>query len=248
MTPADEFYIGYEPSMPPALARRVRAAVVIAATVMVAVAGLIVCTQRPLARVAFDYGHHQRWTGLLVRSPAPAVLVPTAHGVGWFWLVGRGKHGADEAIESVPDGWVQIVGTLISRDPWRMIEVSAASPAAAPGETPQGSLAPDTPGHEVTLHGEIVDSKCFLGVMNPGERVVHRDCAIRCLSGGVPPMLAYRDEEGRDSLAVLVDAHGRLLHDALHHAVGRPVRANGRLFRLNGQPVLQLASVSGDAP
>jgi len=248
MMPNDEFYIGYEPSMPPGLARRVRAVVLIAAVVIAAAAALIVRTQRPLASASFDYGNHQSWTGLLVRAPAPALLVPTAHGVGWFWLVGRGKHGADTVIGLVPDGWVEVAGTLISRDPWRMIEVVAVSRAAAPGRAPPVPVAPETAGHEVTLRGEIVDSKCFLGVMNPGERLVHRDCAIRCLSGGVPPMLAYRDDEGRDGLAVLVDAHGRRLHDALHHAVGRPISARGRLFSLNGQPVFQLASVSGVAP
>jgi hypothetical protein len=29
----------------------------------------------------------------------------------------------------------------------------------------------------MTLTGEIVDSKCYLGVMNPGQGKVHRDCA-----------------------------------------------------------------------
>ena len=33
----------------------------------------------------------------------------------------------------------------------------------------------------VELTGEIADSKCWLGVMNPGEGTVHRDCARRCL-------------------------------------------------------------------
>ena len=37
----------------------------------------------------------------------------------------------------------------------------------------------------VTLTGEIVDSKCFLGVMNPGNLKPHKACAIRCISGGI---------------------------------------------------------------
>jgi hypothetical protein len=72
--------------------------------------------------------------------------------------------------------------------------------------------------------GEIVDSKCFLGVMNPGERTVHRDCAIRCLSGGVPPMLAYRDAAGTH-LALLLGADA----DLLRRGVGRAVTLSGRL-------------------
>jgi hypothetical protein len=140
---------------------------------------------------------------------------------------------------------VRVSGTLISRDPWRMIEARDVQPARAPADTPPPALEPETEGRIVTLRGEIVDSKCFLGVMNPGERVVHRDCAIRCLSGGVPPMLAFADDRGRVELAVLVDAGGRLLHDAVHDEVGRPVQAHGRLFTINGQPVFQLASLTG---
>jgi hypothetical protein len=126
-----------------------------------------------------------------------------------------------------------------------MIEVASASASAPPDNAPSDPPSADDYGIELTVHGEIVDSKCFLGVMNPGERVVHRDCAIRCLSGGVPPMLSYATEDGRRDLAVLVDARGRLLHDALHHTVGRQLTARGRLFRINDQPVFQLASLAG---
>jgi hypothetical protein len=248
MNDRDEFYIGYEPSMPPGLAGRVRAAVVVVCLLLISVAVVLVVVQRPLAGGSFDYGRRQTWTGLLVRTPAPAILVPTRHGYGRFWLVGRGKHGADAALGPVSEGWVQVIGTLISRDPWRMVEVVSVSRVPAPERTTAVAPEPDTLGRDVTLRGEIVDSKCFLGVMNPGERVVHRDCAVRCLSGGVPPMLAYRDDHGRTDVAVLVDAHGRLLHEAVHDAVGRPVRARGRLFRVNGQPVFQLASIAGGAP
>ena len=245
MSRDDEFYIGYEPGMPPGVARGVRIAVALGALVVLALAVLATAAQRLLAASSFDFGHQQSWTGRLVRTPAPALLVPTAHGDQWFWLVGRGKHGADQAIATAPDGWATVTGTLISRDRWRMIEVASAMASPPPDDAPADPPAAEGGASEVTVSGEIVDSKCFLGVMNPGERVVHRDCAIRCLSGGVPPMLAYATEDGRRQLAVLVDARGRRLHDALHHAVGQPLAARGRLFTINGQPVFQLASLAG---
>jgi hypothetical protein len=46
-----------------------------------------------------------------------------------------------------------------------------------------------------TLIGEIVDSKCYLGVMNPGALIPHRACAIRCISGGIPPVLLVRQSD-----------------------------------------------------
>jgi hypothetical protein len=243
----DEFYIGYEPETPPGIARGVRIAVALAAAAVLALAVVVTAAQRLLAASSFDFGHQQSWTGRIVRTPAPALLVATPHGYQWFWLVGRGKHGAEPAITTTPDGWATVTGTLVSRDRWRMIEVVSAIASQPPDDVPADQPEADGGGREVTLSGEIVDSKCFLGVMNPGERTVHRDCAIRCLSGGVPPMLAYSAEDGRRDLAVLVDPRGRLLHDSLHHYVGQPLLARGRLFAINGQPVFQLASLSGRA-
>jgi hypothetical protein len=241
----DEFYIGYEPALPPGIGRSVRLTVIAVALIVIGIASLLAGVQRPLAASSFEFGTERTWTGWLVRTPAPALIVQTAHGQGRFWLVGRGKRGAETAIGSLPEGWVRVKGTLISRDPWRMIEAREVTPTRAPAPGSPPVLEPTTAARLVTLRGEIVDSKCFLGVMNPGERVVHRDCAIRCLSGGVPPMLAFQDDRGRVDLAVLVDAGGRLLHGAVHDAVGRPVQAHGRLFTINGQPVFQLASLAG---
>ena len=52
-----------------------------------------------------------------------------------------------------------------------------------------------------TFVGELVDTKCFLGVMRPATGKVHRGCAIRCLNGGAPPGLLVRDDLGDSLLA-----------------------------------------------
>lgn len=245
MTPPDEFYIGYEPHLPPGMAGAVRAAVIAAFLVLAAVAVVVTRAQRPLAASSFEYGHHQTWSGWLVLSPAPAIVVPSTSGTRRYWLVGRGKHGAADAIGRVREGWVSVTGTLISRAPWHMIELVSVETSRAPAipAPPPDAHAED--GREVELRGEIVDSKCFLGVMNPGERTVHRDCAIQCLLGGVPPMLAFQDPDGHAALAVLVSADGRLLHDEVRNVVGTPVAVRGRLTRLDGQALLQLTAIAG---
>ena len=88
MTHDDEFYIGYEPVLPPGVARRLRVLVSAAALIMLALAVLLTTVQRPLAASHFDYGGRQAWTGRLVRTPAPALL---AFGSG---MVGAGACGA----------------------------------------------------------------------------------------------------------------------------------------------------------
>jgi hypothetical protein len=73
------------------------------------------------------------------------------------------------------------------------------------------------------LTGELVDTKCYFGVMRPAVGKVHRGCAVRCLSGGIPPGLLVRNGnesstvyllEDRDGLAVKLDPEwaGRNLH------------------------------------
>jgi hypothetical protein len=238
--PDDEFYIGYETVTPPGVWRSVRAWVAAASLLTVAVATFVTMAQRPLAESSFAYGRTQAWSGYLVWAPAPALLVPNGHGFTRYWLVGRGKHGAAAALAGLGDGWVEVRGSEITRDPWRMVEIASSVPASRPVDAPAPPRHDEGQGQPVSLRGEIVDSKCFLGVMNPGERTVHRDCAIRCLSGGVTPMFSYTDAAGTPQLAVIVDAWGTVPPKATRDNVGRILNLDGRLFTVGGVPVLRL--------
>jgi hypothetical protein len=85
---------------------------------------------------------------------------------------------------------------------------------------------------ETTLTGEIVDSKCYLGVMNPAQGKVHRDCAARCISGAIPPAFIVRDASGESHTLMLVGDDGRKLHREILDYVAEPVRISGRLSRV----------------
>ena len=103
---------------------------------------------------------------------------------------------------------------------------------AAETQPPARNLGP------VTVEGEIVDSKCYLGVMNPGQGKVHRDCAARCLSGGIPPLLISSDT-GEQLL--LVDLAGRALdHDVLREFAGEPITIRGELVERGESRMLMI--------
>jgi hypothetical protein len=88
---------------------------------------------------------------------------------------------------------------------------------------------------EMQLTGEIVDSKCFFGVMNPGAGKVHRDCAARFISGGIPPAFLVRDSSG--NVVTLLLAHWK--RDLLDHIdIGEPVTVRGHLVRSAGRLTL----------
>lgn len=225
----DEFYIGYGAATPPSIATRVRRVVAAIATAAAIVAALAVTLHDRLAPARFDFGRPHPVEGTLRRAPYPELESDGRRRL----LVGAGKHGADAALAPIPDGPVRMAATTIARGGVEMLEVVPGTVATGPhaaGATGAGDRAGD-PGREVTLTGEIVDSKCFLGVMNPGEGTVHRDCARMCLRGGIPPALLVRGVRGEEALVLLVGRDGGPIGVALAAMAGVLVDVRGRLVR-----------------
>jgi hypothetical protein len=217
MSRQDEFYIGYAGGIPDRMRRSVRRAAIIAMGAGLAAACVFVSEQRQLADSRFEFGHVRTFTGYLALEPTPVLMVPEGGDTALHWLVAPGKFGAAAALGGTTNGWITLRGTLIAREAWRMIEVQPGSVRADRFAMPAPAASAPR-GRLVVLHGEIVDSKCFLGVMNPGERTVHRDCAMRCLSGGIPAMFAYRDEAG-SHLALLLGATAASLREGVGGAI-----------------------------
>ncbi len=96
--------------------------------------------------------------------------------------------------------------------------------------SPPQAISPVSLGQQ-TLIGEIVDSKCFLGVMNPGALTPHRACAIRCISGGIPPMLLVRQAHGNVSSFLLVSRDDKPVNKQVLNLVAEPVEITGEVER-----------------
>jgi hypothetical protein len=228
MISGDEFYIGYERQVPPGLRCVITRVVITIAAVMVLSAIVSTLAQEPLPDARFDYGNPQTFRGWLTREPIPALHVNDSGRLTRYWLVGQGKFGAAAALEGQRDGSITLDASVIARGEWRMLEI-------VPGSVRRLTDAVDAPREivasprQVQLRGEVVDSKCYLGVMNPGAHAAHRDCAVRCLSGGVPPMFAYRDSDGSSHLAVLVGPGGALLGDRWRRLAGTQRALSGQL-------------------
>jgi hypothetical protein len=239
-----EFYVGYLPKMPPGIRRRVRIAV--AAMILLAIAGaaLFAASQKKFAESYFEFGKPAEFAGTIALQPFPT-LSPTgpampgeSQGVPYL-LVAPGKHGADALLAGWDGKQVRLRGTLIHRFEGRMIELEPASIAEA-GKSPRNRGAWKDLG-EATLSGEIVDTKCFLGVMNPGEGKVHRDCAARCLSGRIPPALVTTDIDGTHRILLLVGEDGKPLPKAAYLAlVGQPVSIQAHAGQLDGLDYLRV--------
>ncbi len=237
MNQPDDFYIGWEAKAAPSIGNTVRK-VVIALLLLALLAPVVLAvSQRMIGASVFEWGTHKTFSGILQAQPYPHLLVSrpgNADGLPRFstyYLVAPWKFGLDQKAIAPFDGKsVTLKGTLIYRDNQTMIEV-------LPGSIQMTNIAATTalpqamPLGKQTLVGEIVDSKCFLGVMNPGQLAPHRACAIRCISGGVPPMLLVRQKDGPAIYLLLVSADGKPVNKQVLDMVAKPLEITGEVER-----------------
>jgi len=227
----NEFYVGYAPKMPIGLRLFLRRVVAALGLLAIAVAVVLLAGQMPFAKSTFEFGQSRSFEGILETTPYPSLLVDRPGAVrdnteySRYLLVAPGKHGADKLFAGMNSKRVHLKGELIYREGQTMIEVELSSVQilanAGPVSAQFHSLG------QVSVSGEIVDSKCYLGVMNPGMGKVHRDCASRCISGGVPPV--FVTSAGDQYL--LVDPHEEPFHrDALREFIGEPISLHGELL------------------
>jgi len=237
MNQPDDFYIGWEAKAAPSIGRTVRKVVMALLLLALLVPVVLAVSQRMIGASVFEWGTHKTFSGILQAQPYPHLLVSrpgNADGLPRFstyYLVAPWKFGLDQKAIAPLDGKsVTLKGTLIYRGNQTMIEVlpgsiqmtNVAAATALPQAMPLGKQ---------TLVGEIVDSKCFLGVMNPGQLTPHRACAIRCISGGVPPVLLVRQTNGPAFYFLLVSRDGKPVNKEVLDFVAEPVEITGAVVR-----------------
>ncbi|MCE2392679.1 MAG: hypothetical protein J4G09_14575 [Proteobacteria bacterium] len=240
----EEFYVGYRPQAPPGLARFVRLAVAGVLGLSALVALLLVFAQRPFSAASFEFGVRRTFEGWVLERPEPLLVVPRpgrstgAAGASRYLLVAFGKHSAAGQVEGLDGRWVRLEGSLIYRDGLTMIELAEGSIERLEGRQARPPGAGEDLGG-FTLVGEIVDSKCYLGVMKPGSLKPHRACATRCLSGGVPAVFVVRHGQGEASHLLLTDADGGSVNSRVLDRVAEPLRIRGRVERFGELLVLR---------
>ena len=235
----NDFYVGYLPKAPLALARFVRKIVIGLGLLAVMVALLLVRGQMPFANSAFEYGKVRSFEGTLVAHPYPTLLVARPsqtnqqEGYSQYLLVAPGKH---DLVAGLAGKRVRLQGQLIYRDGKTMVEITPGSIAAVESRPPIQVASRDLGA--VTVTGEIVDSKCYLGVMNPGSGKVHRDCAARCLSGGIPPIFIASD--GHEQFLLVSNEGEALGRDSLREFIAEPVTIRGELLQRGDDRLLMM--------
>ena len=252
MQEEEEFYIGWLAKAPPSFARRTRQFILVSVLSLPLLICGLVYFQKGFSNGVFEYGKETSLVGKFTPSPLPFLRLTDKDPVYGqlppcsILLVGMGKHGFAADPNTIPaESTVRVDGFLIYRD--GKIALQVKNIALLDKKSPEEGNSPSRPAlgsTSVSLQGEITDPKCFLGVMNPGEGKPHQDCAVRCLAGGIPPLMKVRDEQGKDSYYLLVGENGSPLFPFLQPYVGSGVGLCGLVQAHDNWQILYVDTTS----
>lgn len=234
------FYVGYLP-LPGAHARALMVMIPGLLIALVVLGAVVASAFRDPGAGVWDTGAQRTWDGLLLAHPYPRLIVRDGGGESVLLLVEMGKRGAQGRAGAFDGVAVRVTGWSLERDGRRIVELAPDADAITPVDAQIPAAPAPAPLGETTLDGEIMDAKCFLGAMKPGDRQTHRACAALCVGAGIPPMLVVERPGRAAQYVLLVSEDGGPVHERLAGLVGRPVRCGGALVREGDLLMLRLA-------
>jgi len=250
-----EFFVGWMEKTPEGQGKFLRRNLLLLTGIVALVGAALVISQRGFTDSVFEFGQLTTLEGILVDDPVPMLKILTVNSdpinptFERILLVGFGKMTALNAINKMEkahgDLWgkpVRLRGSLIYHDGKKALELTEDEKAFQ-GWGDESITYPENQFQEMGRHrlvGEILDPKCALGVMKPGFGKPHRSCAIRCISGGIPPLLRVKLEEGRNRYFLLTGLEGEPINEEVIPYIADQIRICGDLAQLDYWNVLRI--------
>ena len=230
----DDFYVGWSGEAPNSYASAGRKFLVLGLIVMLTAGVLFVTNQNAYIDSNYEYGILQERSGYLVQNPVWGLRIREDGVIKTIPIVGFGKMGPGPTLSKMMETHDLQEGTMVTlrgmlthyQGKYLMELTEGENSLVSAGQ--QTMLERDIvmKGTQ-TLRGEIVDPKCFFGVMNPAFKAVHRSCAIRCISGGMPPLLAIRENGVFVDYYFLHGANMESIAAEIMPYIGIPVEVSG---------------------
>lgn len=241
----DEFYIGYANGIGQATKKIIVRFIGAAILLLLMGAFLFAFFQKPAVNSSFDFGNPTKISGVYHESPYPMLRVQlTKSEFKEVVLLGFGKSGAnpylDQAREREGDlngKKLTIEGQLIYYNGKTLLEIDDSQKISV---FEMGTTTVHKSMGKMQIEGEIIDPKCFFGVMKPGYGKIHRSCAARCISGGIPPVLVSSAQNGVESYFLLADLKGNAIHKDIVPYIGSPSRLTGEVKKIGDWQLLQI--------
>ena len=246
-----DFYIGWQDDMPKSNSNFLKKFIIPLFIFIPILVFAIVYFQKPFNNFKFEFGKITTITRTYYDSPIPIVIADRgtlpdslSHDV---MLVGYGKFGAagiindiETAKGSIDGKRVELAGTLIYGDGKTCMELTEKKGslkqifATPPANPPSSKVKKD-----VVLSGEIIDPKCYFGAMKPGEGKVHKSCAIRCISGGTPPILKTKGAHS-NQYYILLGESGEAINKKVLPFVAEEISVKGKTKEFSNWDVLYI--------
>ena len=239
----DKFYIGWQDNAPIPFRHLRKTFFILVLTLLSAFALTYVFIAHTFIASTFDYGQLTELEGRLVEYPVFGLKTQLNDKTVTVPLVGFGKFDALPILQHIKSSKknvpieklkVTLKGTLIQYQDKTWMELTEGQKSIIHlTEDDQAVKQKVTSEGEQTIFGEVVDPKCFFGVMNPAYGKIHKSCAIRCISGGIPPILATRRDGEFVDYYFLLDQNHQPMNKAILQYVGMPVKLSGNVVHID---------------
>ena len=169
-------------------------------------------------------------------------------------LIGFGKNGAEEDIRvweeqaghSLAGYKVELGGTLIYHNGKTLLELTEGKRALRSSEKKGngGQMQALQDEGMDSWRGEIIDPKCYFGVMKPGRAKPHRSCAALCIAGGIPPILRVSNSEEQVRYFLLMGENYTPINEKVKPFIAEGVEVNGKHTTRNGWDFIQIPDLT----
>jgi len=256
-----EFYIGWMGTAPKTFAVFIKKYIWFLLPVVTGLGIVLAISQKQFGTGNFEFGTVTTVKGVYYNAPVPNIKVPAGKDI-WgnssyitIPLVGYGKFGATGIVMdfekqkniSLDGKRLTLKGTLLYNDGKIIMQVDGSGDAVTDVSASNPAVANIIPTGlgNITVKGEIIDPKCYFGVMKPGEGKPHKDCAIRCILGGISPMLHVTNEKGESNYYLIVGTNGEPANEVVKDFVAEPVEITAKAVKYNDWIVLYINGETG---
>ncbi len=253
----DDFYIGWQPKAPGTFAKFVRQYLYALVLIVIAIGIALAILQKQFSTATFEFGKLTTVKGIYSAFPVPHLSVVNNQDRIMIPLVGYGKSGAEgimqqleqEIAQPLENNEITLKGQLMYGDGKVIMQVDKKeNPLVGISKNEKGRSSINKASVQelgnLSFTGEIVDPKCYFGVMKPGEGKPHKDCAIRCILGGIPPVMAITNIKGERNYILLTSSNSkRRINDEVKDFVAVPSEVSGHAFQYDNWIVLRVNEI-----
>ena len=244
----DEFYIGYLNNPLPETTSYIRKVAWIMFSGGICIALAFILSQKEFKKGVFELYKESEIIGVLYQNPFPVLhIMRDEKEHEQVLLLGFGKFGAEQMLDRIKarfgdiEQWeVKLTGNRIAYNEKTLFQIS---PNAINTFEKYKKVDKEREKKELgwaSMQGEIVDSKCYFGVMKPGEGKIHRSCGIRCISGGIPPILVTKNVSNKEIYFVLVGINNRPINKLILPKIGQYINIKGEIVQIEDWKILKI--------